>query len=79
MPNPVTDASTINFYSDKDRKIIVSCIDITGKKMANIYGFVKKGETRLDLKEMKQLAPGIYILKVQSEWEMYYQKFIIGK
>lgn len=79
VPNPVTDASTINFYSDKDRKIIVSCIDITGKKMANIYGFVKKGETRLDLKEMKQLAPGIYILKVQAESEMYYQKFIIGK
>lgn len=79
VPNPVTEGTTINFYSAADCKIVVYCIDITGKQLAALHSVVKKGETKLDLKEMKHLVPGIYILKVEAESEMYYQKFLIIK
>ena len=79
VPNPVISASTINFYAAKEQQVVISCIDLTGKHIVSANRMLNKGETKLDLQEIKQLNPGIYILKVQTESEMQYQKFVITK
>lgn len=76
-PNPVTVASTIIFYADKEYKISVSCFDITGKQTGKLNCTINKGETRVDFAEMKKLVPGMYIMKVQQDAETFYRKFIV--
>ncbi len=79
VPNPVTTTSTVNFYSDEERSVTLSCMDITGKLIATNNQKINKGETRLDFKEIKKLPPGIYLLKVQHRSGNYFRKFIMSR
>ena len=79
LPNPVTASTIINFYSEKDENLILSCFDLSGKQIAVTTGKIKKGETKIVFNEIKLLRPGMYILKAAASQEMLYQKFIINQ
>lgn len=78
-PNPITQSSLINFYSDKKTNAALTIINIAGSLLAAKSIELQKGETRFDFPDLKTLLTGIYLLKVQVGLETYYEKFFVSK
>ncbi len=76
-PNPVLNQSIVFLELSQDEEnIMVDIIDSFGKKTATIYqGALQGGEHALDLNSAL-LAPGMYILRVKSQYNNQNKVFI---
>jgi PKD repeat protein len=78
IPNPFENEATIQLFASKSGKVAINLLDITGRKVANIF----KGEqntTSMNYKFEKQnISAGTYIVEAQIGETIIYKKVIIN-
>ncbi|MCX6252029.1 MAG: T9SS type A sorting domain-containing protein [Bacteroidetes bacterium] len=77
-PNPFMDETTISLFLSTQSNITMSIFNLTGQLVrTEITGILKSGNHDLILKS-NGLAPGIYLLKVQTCNKVFTKKITIG-
>lgn len=76
FPNPATDHISLRFFQHKSENVLITLVDINGKKMLNLYhDFVYAG--LFDHTFSLPVSPGTYALQVQAGDKTYSRKLII--
>jgi photosystem II stability/assembly factor-like uncharacterized protein len=76
-PQPVRGAGTITISSGRDRTVYCSLHDVLGRKAAHVFeGHISAGATSLSL-HAQGLAPGVYILRLESATGIRHRPIII--
>lgn len=76
-PNPATSQLTIGFGTITEEKVRVALYDLSGKEVAVVYeGTVPFGSHVLNYNRGEGVKAGVYVLKLQSSSNNYFQKVI---
>jgi hypothetical protein len=75
-PNPAHAATTIAIQSKTDETAMLELLDLKGKKLFQKTMLLRPQVNRLAL-ELAGLAPGMYIIKIATLKQIYYQKLIV--
>jgi len=78
-PNPVLSELNISFYSSNNKTILIEIIDITGRKIGNVYNQnLGQGKQNLKIDITKyNLSTGMYQLVISNENQKYTSSFIV--
>ncbi|NNC83262.1 MAG: T9SS type A sorting domain-containing protein [Flavobacteriales bacterium] len=71
FPNPVTDGRltiAIDYFEEKESQVEVRIFDLSGKTVLVDHTTIQKGSNRLRLELENDLAPGAYILELDSDY-----------
>ncbi|MBL0330585.1 MAG: T9SS type A sorting domain-containing protein [Bacteroidetes bacterium] len=79
FPNPSNQNSTLIFTLRESSQVMVSLLDITGKKVMEIANEdMQKGNQKININTSK-LSAGIYICKIQSNTGKRLIKLVVGR
>lgn len=77
-PNPTTDQMTIDFVLEKNAKVQIDLLDLSGKIAAHLYEKdLSNGGQKLSLAISNSLPSGTYLVKIQINGAVYTKKVII--
>ncbi len=66
-PNPFDKKVTVSIESPSNTTIELSLSDINGKIVKNISSTIKIGDNKIEITDLDNLAPGIYILRIRND------------
>ena len=75
FPNPVTGSLYVNMNVIKSCAITFNICDITGRRLSSTENTLKQG-TSQQVFNTASLAPGVYILDIQTESGTIQKKFV---
>ncbi|MEO7314397.1 MAG: T9SS type A sorting domain-containing protein [Ginsengibacter sp.] len=78
-PNPVIDHMQISIFSAAEQHIMLSIYNATGKLMYTIKNTLPKGNSILNVSEVKNWPRGVYSVKVISDNNILVSKMVIVK
>ena len=83
-PNPINNAATIDSYLDESGQVFISLIDISGKKIANVFsGFKTKGNHLFNInsntKYLNNLSNGLYFIEFILNRKRRIEKILINR
>jgi hypothetical protein len=79
FPNPVNDNMQINIYAPSAENMEISIYDAWGRLMRQTNRNISKGNSKINLSDFQNWAPGIYSVKIVSGKNIYAEKVIIQK
>ena len=79
-PNPARSTATFTFKAAKSGKTTLEVIDLSGRKVADVYyGVVDAGSEYIVLFDTEVLATGIYMYRFTNGEEVQMKKLIVNK
>jgi len=66
-PNPFDKKMTVSIESPSVSIVELTLSDISGKTVRNLSANVKAGNNKIELAELDNLAPGLYILRIRND------------
>lgn len=76
VPNPSSGNTTLNLYSASSGEATLSISDISGRIVYQSSYATKAGENMLPI-NTQQYAPGLYVVKVSTEWGIEVMKMVV--
>ena len=79
-PNPTNSQTTFTFKVSKAEKTSFEILDMTGKKVADLYsGIADAGAIYNVNYDVRNLAPGVYMFRLINGFEVKIDRLIVGK
>jgi hypothetical protein len=79
-PNPTNSSTTFTFKVSKAEKTSFEILDMTGKKVADLYsGLADAGATYSVNYDVRNLAPGVYMFRLINGFEVKIDRLVVGK
>jgi len=79
-PNPIKDNAIFTLSSFNDTKIKFGIYDINGKKVLDIYnGIITQSNVYEKEIDFSSLKSGIYFYKIETDYDIYFDKLVIIK
>ena len=63
-PNPFSDIVQVNIISETNSKYVLRMMDVVGKVVVTQRGDLSSGNNQFIMRDLKHLAPGIYLLQI---------------
>jgi hypothetical protein len=79
-PNPTNSQTTFRFSVAKVDKTSFEILDMTGKKVADLYtGTPEAGEVYSVNYDVRNLAPGVYMFRLINGFDVKIDRLVVGK
>lgn len=75
-PNPVQDRLNVEFYSERNRKVEMSLMDLTGRIIFSDRKEIETGQNMLEL-DLGAMASGWYVLRMRDGRESWQQGLVV--
>jgi hypothetical protein len=77
VPNPVVDKANLLIESTKEDSGTLCLIGVNGNSIRQQMLQINKGSNSILITELDHLPKGVYIIKLTTQYQMYYQKLMV--
>jgi hypothetical protein len=77
-PNPTTHSRTITLEINKSGMASLELIDLTGQRLKQIFAEKMISDSFSEKIELPEIAPGLYLLKINLDNTAYYKKIVVS-